>query len=94
MTKGNPEDYSEVSEVSDLIVTVCSLCGIPTFAHNLSDEEIARVCRWIGEHAPGSKKVDGEVIIGVDGFDAMIFITITDFPQFFEEHKLGMVRRN
>lgn len=88
------EESAEYLEVSDLIDLACSQCGIPTFRHNLKDEEIAEVCRWMGEHAPGSKKVDGKLIISVDGFDAMIFITITEFPQFFEEHKLAMVWRN
>lgn len=84
----------EYLEISDLVVTVCSLCGIPTFAHNLNNDEIARVCRWIGEHAPGSSMIDGKMAISTEGFDAMIFITITEFPEFYVEHQLWTVWRN
>jgi len=87
----NTEEYMEVDEVVDV---VCSLCGIPSFRMGMGNEEIAKVCRWVGEHAPGSKKVDGKMAISADGFDAMIFITITEFPEFYEKHQLAMVWRN
>lgn len=85
------ESYMETDELVDV---VCAECGIPRFRLGMSNEEIAKVCRWIGERAPGSKVVDGKMAISVDGFDAMIFTTITEFPKFFEEHQLAMVWRN
>ena len=92
------ESVENCIEVGELVDCVCSECGIPSFRLGMSDEEIAKVCRWIGEHAPGSKSVrgasKGETTISVDGFDAMIFITITGFPAFFEKHQLAMVWRN
>lgn len=88
------KDAEGFLEVSDLISAVCSQCGIPTFAHNLSDEEIAEVCRWIGERAPGSQVIDGKMVISAEGFDTMIFITMIEFPEFYERHQLGMVWRN
>lgn len=81
-------------EVDELVSVVCLQCGIPRLRHDLNDEEIARVCRWIGEHAPNTTTVDGKLAISAEGFDAMIFLTITEFPQFFEKHKLAMVWRN
>jgi hypothetical protein len=87
-------DTKDFMEVDELVDCVCSECGIPTFRLGMGDNEIARVCRWIGEHAPGSRAVDGKIAISADGFDAMIFITMTEFPKFYEEHKLAMVWRN
>ena len=84
----------EALEVSDLVDCVCSECGIPRFRLGMGDDGIARVCRWIGERAPGSKMIDGKMAISVDGFDAMIFITMTEFPDFYEKHQLAMVWRN
>ena len=84
-------DFPEVSELIDII---CSRCGIPTLCHNLSDEEIARVCRWIGEHAPDAVQLEEKVGIGAMGYDTMIFLTITEFPTFFEKNMLAMVWRN
>lgn len=93
MSEQRPE-VAEALVVSDLVDCVCSECGIPRFRMGMGDEEVAKVCRWIGEHAPGSKFIDGKVAISADGFDAMIFITITEFPKFYEKHQLAMVWRN
>lgn len=88
------QDTPEALEITDLVDVVCSLCGIPSFRLSMGNEEIAKVCKWIGEHAPGSRFIDGKMAISADGFDAMIFITMTEFPAFFEEHQLAMVWRN
>jgi len=89
------EDEETYVAVEELVVDVCGVCGILHIPKDLADEEIARVCRWIGEHHPGSKTDgDGKVIICAEGYDTMIFITMTEFPQFFSSHKLAMVWRN
>ena len=93
MSEENPE-VVEALEINDIVDCVCSECGIPSFRLGMTDEDIAKVCRWIGEHAPNSRIIEGKKIISVEGFDAMIFITITEFPKFFEKHQLAMVWRN
>ena len=93
MSEENPTAV-ETLEVNELVDIICSQCGIPTFRLNMSNEEIARVCRWIGEHASGSRIIDGKMVISAEGFDTMIFVTIIEFPQFYEEHNLAMVWRN
>lgn len=87
-------DSEDILDTDELIVTVCSKCGIVTFPRNLCNEEIARVCRWIGENAPDAITVGGKPAIGRVGFDTMIFVAITEFPRFFDEHQLAMVWRN
>jgi len=87
----NSEDYLATDDIVDI---VCSECGIPSFRHNMVDEEIAQVCKYIGENAPGVIVIHGKKLITMEGFDTMIFITITEFPRFFEEHMLYMVWRN
>lgn len=84
----------EYLEVADLVDVTCSQCGIPSFRLGMSDEETAKVCRSIGERAPGSGLIDGKQVISVDGFDAMIFVAITEFPKFYEKYNLAMVWRN
>lgn len=88
------ENEAEYLEVSDIVDVVCSHCGIPTFRHNLNDEEIAKVCRWIGEHAPNTAAIDGKLVVNTDGFDTMIFIAITEFRRFYEKNQLAMLWRN
>lgn len=89
----------EALEVRDIIDIACSECGIhlpllPRMPHDLSDEEIARVCRWVGEKAPGSQIIDGKMQISGEGYGTMIFIAISEFPEFFNRHQLYMVWRN
>jgi len=89
------KDTEEYMEAGELVDNICTRCGIPSFRLGMTDDEIAVVCRWIGERAPGSKKdVEGKVAISTDGFDAMMFITITEFPEFYKKHQLAMVWRN
>ena len=98
MSHGGYNDYLDVLDVDEIVNVACSECGILTFRKNLNDNEIAEVCRWVGLHAPNSKPApvgeNGKPQISVDGFDAMVFVTITEFPKFFEEHMLAMVWRN
>ena len=84
----------EALKVEDIVDCVCSECGIPSFRLGMVDEDKANVCRWIGEHAPNSRIIDGKMAISAEGFDVMIFMTITEFPKFFEKHNLAMVWRN
>lgn len=81
-------------ETDELVDMICSECGIPSFRMGMSDEEIATVCRWIGERAPNNPIIDGKRVIGAEGYDAMIFVTIIEFPSFYEKHQLAMVWRN
>ena len=81
-------------DVEELIDVACSACGIPRFRLGMGDEEIAKVCKWIGEQAPSNELVDGKKVIGAEGFDAMIFLTMTEFPEFYERHQLAKVWRN
>jgi hypothetical protein len=81
-------------EADELVECACTACGIPFFKLGMSDEDIARVCKWIGEHAPTNFVEDGRIVITTAGWDTMIFITIVEFPAFFEKHNLAMVWRN
>ena len=47
-----------------------------------------------GIRASYGKLKDGKIAISAEGFDAMIFITMTEFPSFYEKHQLAMVWRN
>jgi len=88
------ENAGDAVDIETLVDCVCSECGIPSFRQSMNDEEIAKICKWVGEHAPNSKSLDGKVIISAEGFDVMIFIAIIEFPQFYKKHQLSMVWRN
>jgi hypothetical protein len=52
------------------------------------------VCRWIGEKAPNSGIIEGEMVICTEGWDTMLFVTMCEFPEFFVKNNLAMVWRN
>ena len=82
-------------EADEIVNVACSACGIVMpFPAGMSNTDIARVCRWIGEQAPSSFEEDGKIVISADGWDAMIFVAILEFPWFFKEQNLAMVWRN
>jgi hypothetical protein len=80
--------------VKEVVDCACSACGILTFRSGMSDSDIAKVCRWIGEKAPNSGIIEGEMVICTEGWDTMLFVTMCEFPEFFVKNNLAMVWRN
>ena len=86
-------------KVRDIVDIACDECNIhlplmPNMPHDLPDEQIAEICRWIGRNAPDCMIIDNEQVIGTIGWDTMMFITLTEFPDFFVRNQLYMVWRN
>lgn len=59
----------------------------------LDDKQIANICRWIGERAPDDKVIDinGHKFSRA-GVEAMLFISIMEFPSFYE--RMGLSQLN
>lgn len=65
-----------------------NLCGISTPIEAMSDEEIGAACRRIGEQAPDTTWVDYEPTLGPIGIGVMLFLALTEFPDFYERFEL------
>ena len=75
---------------TDTVVCVArSNLGIDTPTEYLDDEEIRKICRWVGESAPDTITVDGKKVMRRMGIDAMLFIALTEFPEFYKKFELA-----
>jgi len=75
---------------TDTVVSVArTALGISTPTEYLTDDEIRMICKWIGERAPDTIEVDGVKIMRRMGIDAMLFIALTEFPEFYSSYKLA-----
>jgi len=66
-----------------------NLCGISAPIEAMSDEEISVACRRIGEQAPDSVWVDHKPTLGPIGIGVMLFLALTEFPEFYERFELA-----
>jgi hypothetical protein len=55
----------------------------------MTDDQVRIVARWIGQHASDTLQVDGKVIFGRIGIGLMLFVTLSEFPEFHCKHGLG-----
>lgn len=77
-------------EDTDTVVCAArTALGISTPTEQLTDDEIRRICRWVGENAPDTITVDGKKVLRRMGIDAMLFIALTEFPEFYERYELA-----
>ncbi len=75
---------------TDSVVCVARIAlDISTPTEELTDEEIRRICKWIGERAPDTITIDNKKMLGRMGIDAMLFIALTEFPEFYERYELA-----
>ncbi|GAI54105.1 unnamed protein product [marine sediment metagenome] len=67
------------------------ICHIDKPNGEMTDEEIAIVCNWFAGWAPDTRRVDGELVIGVKGTGIMLFLALSEFPLFYQKHGLSQV---
>ena len=63
--------------------------GIKTPNPEMTDEEIAKVMRFLGSGAPDTVWVDGEPMRGRTGIGIMLSLTLYQFPDFYDRHGLS-----
>ena len=83
------ETEHEYMDTDTVVCTARSALGIDTPTEYLTDDEIRKVCRWVGENAPDTIEVDGKKVIRRMGTSAMLFIALTEFPKFYEKYELA-----
>jgi len=55
----------------------------------MTDDEIRTIAHWIFERLPDTTWTDGKMVPGRAGIDLMLFVTMSEFPKFYQEHGLG-----
>ncbi len=80
---------AEFRDTSSTVELAKESCGVLTPSSEMTDDEIRTVCKWIGQHAPDTMLIDGKPTLGRIGIGAMLFITVTEFPEFYEKYGLA-----
>jgi len=83
------EDGIETVDASSAVQLAKDACHIDTLNFAMSDEEIRIVAKWIGQQAPDTIWVDGKPKFRTLGISAMLFITLSEFPKFYEKYGLS-----
>ncbi len=68
-----------IKEIFDIIVP----------NNRMTDDEIKKVVRAIGEGSPDTIKVGDRLILQKLGWDAMLFVTMTYFLDYYVRHHLS-----
>ena len=83
------EDISSYSRVKELVALAKEACSISKPNSEMTDAEIRDVAHWIWKQLPDSSWKDGKIIPGRIGIDLMLFVTISEFPEFYERRGLS-----
>ena len=83
------KDISSCSSPGELIVLAKEACSITKPNIEMTDDEIRTITHWILERLPDTSWVDGKMVLGRAGIDLMLFVTMNEFPEFYQEHGLG-----
>jgi hypothetical protein len=77
------------SSTGDLIASAKEACSITNPNSEMTDDEIRTIVHWIFERLPDTTWKDGKIVPGRAGIDLMLFATMSEFPDFYQEHGLG-----
>lgn len=78
--------YQDPSSVIELAKDAC---GIKKPNSEMTDDEVRTTVKWVAEKAPDTVWADDKPIFGRMGVDIMLFITLTEFPWFYEKYGLS-----
>jgi len=82
------KDISSCSDTGELITSAKEACSIAKPNNEMTDDEIRTIVHWIFEHLPDTTWVDGKMVPGRTGINLMLFVTMSEFPEFYQRHGL------
>ena len=83
------KDISSCSNTRELVASAKEACSITKLNSEMTDDEIRTIVHWIFERLPDTSWENGKVVPGRVGIDLMLFVTMSEFPEFYQEHGLG-----
>jgi hypothetical protein len=83
------EDLSSYSRIGELIALAKEACSITKANSEMTDDEIRTISHWIFKRLPDTTWVDGKMVPGRVGIDLMLFVTVSEFPKFYQKYGLG-----
>jgi len=88
MTYDSSASYSSTSGYME---TVKSILDINKPNDEMTDDEIREVIRYIADRAPDTITIDGKSRPGRQGVELMVFLALTEFPEFYTRYELWQV---
>jgi len=83
------KDITSYSNTGELIALAKEACSITKPNSEMTDGEIRIIVHWIFERLPDTSWADGKMVPGRAGIDLMLFVTMSEFPDFYQRHGLG-----
>ena len=83
------KDISNWSNTRKLVASAKKACSITKLNSEMTDDEIRTIVHWIFKQLPDTTWKDGKMVLGRAGIDLMLFVTMNEFPEFYQEHGLG-----
>ena len=74
---------------SDLVEQAKANLNITKPNGELADDDIRVIARWVGMQAQDTACTDGEVTFNRTGLGLMLFIALTEFPEFYSRYELS-----
>ncbi len=80
------------SDTNTAVQIAKECCGIDRHNALMSDEEVQEVCIWFASGAPDTMlDNNGDPIFGRIGIGIMLFIALTEFPEFYDKYELAAI---
>lgn len=76
------------SSTPGIIQMAKKACSIPGENKDLTDAEVAEVCKFLASRAPDTTTVNGKLVFGEIGVSLMLSIALYEFPEFYQRHEL------
>jgi len=83
------KDITGCSNTRELVVLAKKACFVTKPNNEMTDDEIRIISHWIFERLPDTTWENGKMVPGRAGIDLMLFVTMSEFPEFYKEHGLG-----
>ena len=83
------KDIFSGSDTGELVASAKEVCSITKPNSEMTDDEIRAVIHWLGKRLPDTSWKDGKMVLGRAGIDLMLFVTMSEFPEFYQKHGLG-----
>ena len=83
------KDISSCSNPRELIILAKEACSITKLNSEMTDDEIRATIYWIFERLPDTTWKDGKMVPGKAGINLMLFVTMSEFPEFYQKYGLS-----
>jgi hypothetical protein len=83
------ESLAACLKTSDIIEQAKKSCGISKPNSQMTDDEIRKVVRLVAQETPDTTWEGGEVKFGLVGIGLMLFLSLSEFPEFYMRYGLS-----